>query len=215
VRAELVTADLGRVADFWPILTGKLRGGEGTGTLDARFDATGVRGTLALDERGGLLVLPSVPAEYAEHPIQTASLVLGFEPEKLTLTDVKLRGPKGNVDGEGVWSPTGPVYGSGKAWFSRSYTSRLIKPSGWGWLAKLVGVREIKSDFTLTGTADEVTLKADITRGMLWKFAKGAVPKEFQAIAAGKTPLWVRPEEVAAAPPAPAPTAAQAAPAAP
>jgi hypothetical protein len=199
IQANLATADLGRVADFWPTLAGKFEGGAGTGALNARFDDTGVRGTLALKNTGGTLVLPSAPAEYAQHPVEKASMVLGFEPEKLTFTDVKVRGPKGNLDGEGAWSATGPVYAEGKAWFSKDYTSKLIKPSGWGWLAKLVGIREIKSDFTLTGTADEVTLNADITRSLLWKFAKGRVPKEFQAIASGKSPLWVKPVEVAEA----------------
>jgi len=196
LQANLTSSDLGRVVDFWPALAGRLRGGVGAGALDARFNAGGVRGTLALTDTGGALLVPGAPAEYAEHPLSTASLILGFAPDRLTFTDVKLRGPKGNLDGEGVWSASGPVSGTGKAWFASDYTKRLIKPSGWGWLAKAAGIREVRSDFTLDGTADRVTLKAGITKSVLWKLAKGRVPKEFQAVAAGKSPLWVKPLEV-------------------
>lgn len=195
VSAELKTADAGRISDFWPALLGRLQGGAGEGSLRATFDKTGIRGTIALRAQGGVAVLPGAPAEYAEHPIETASMLLGFEPGKLTFTDVKMRGPKGNVDGSGAWADGGTVFGKGKAWFSKSYTSKLIKPSGWGWLAKLVGIREIKSSFTVSGTSDRVMLNAGITKGLMWKVAKGRVPKEFQKIAAGKSPLWVAPEE--------------------
>ncbi len=191
MTAELKTANAGRISDFWPVLLGRLKGGAGEGSLRATFDKTGIRGTIALRAQGGTAVVPGAPAEYAEHPIETASMLLGFEPGKLTFTDVKMRGPKANVDGNGAWADGGTVFGKGKAWFSKSYTSKLIKPSGWGWLAKLVGIREIKSDFTVSGTSDRVMLNAGITKGLMWKFAKGRVPKEFQQIASGKSPLWV------------------------
>lgn len=193
IAAELKTGNGGRVADFWPALVGRLQGATGEGTLNAKFDPAGIRGTIALRAAGGRLVLPNTPAEYAEQPIETASLLLGFEPGKLTFTNVKLRGPKANVDGNGSWVDGGAVTGKGKAWFAKSYTSQLIKPSGMGWLAKLVGIREIKSDFTVSGTSDRVMLKAGITGSMLWKLAKGRVPKEFQQILAGKNPLWTAP----------------------
>jgi hypothetical protein len=205
IKADFTSRDIGRIVDFWPMLAGRLRGGAGTGRLEMRFDPAAFRGTLAVENSGGTLVLPSVPAEYAEHPISKASLVLGFEPNKLSFRNVKLRGPRGNADGEGVWTAAGPVYGSGKTWFTKSYTSQLIKPSGFGWLAKLVGVRQIQSDFSLSGSADRVTLNAGITRSFLWKFAKGQVPKEFQQVARGKSPLWVAPLEVAQVPPAASP----------
>ena len=199
LQADLSTTDAGRVSDFWPTLAGKLHGAKASGKLDAQFGPDGITGEIALSATGGKLVLPSVPGEYAEHPIDTASLVLGFQPQKLTFTGVTLRGPKGNADGAGAWTSHGPVWAKGKAWFSKSYTSKMIRPSGWGWLAKLAGIRQVKSDFTLGGTSDRVTLNADITKGLLWKFAKGTVPKEFQAIAAGKAPLWISPVEPATA----------------
>jgi hypothetical protein len=199
VTADLQAADAGRVAGFWPVLVGRLRGGAVSGKLDAHFDAGGTRGTLKLAGAGGTLVLPEVAAEYGQHPVDTLTLTLGFSPEKLTFDDVRLRGPRGNLDGSGVWTGSGPVYGEGKAWFTKEYTSKLVRPTGWGWLAKLVGIRQVKSDFKLGGTADRVTLNAGITRSMLWRFAKGQVPKEFREIAAGKTPLWVAPVEVAGA----------------
>jgi hypothetical protein len=204
IQADLRTADLGRVAGFWPALAGKFRSGSATGKLDARFGEAGTRGTLALQDRGGSVIFPTAPAEYAEHPVETGGVLLNFEPGKIAFSGVKIRGPKGNADGEGVWTDNGPVYATGKAWFSKSFTSKLIKPSGFGWLAKLVGIREVKSDFTLSGTSNDVRLHAGITRGFLWKFAKGRVPKEFQDIARGKAPLWVTPLEVAQQPTAPA-----------
>lgn len=198
--ASVVAADAGLVADRWPALNGRVRGGSGSGELELQFNAvTGVRGTLAISAKSGMLLLPGETLEYGEQPVATGTGILGFEPGKLTFTDVKLRGPKANLDGSGVWTDNGPVYGSGKAWLSKSYTSKLIKPSGWGWLAKLVGIREIKSDFTVSGVSDRVNLKAGITSSVLWKMAKGQAPKEFQQVATGKRPLWVRPIEMAQA----------------
>jgi len=203
--SSIVASDVGLVADRWPVLNGRVRGGSGTGELELRFDPTGVRGTLNVSAKSGTLLLPGETLEYGEQPMVTGTGMLGFEPGKLTFTDVKLRGPKANLDGSGVWTDNGAVYGSGKAWFSRSYTSKLIKPSGWGWLAKLVGIREFKSDFAVSGTSDQVNLKAGITGSVLWKLAKGKVPKEFQQIAAGKSPLWVRPLTVVQTPTAASP----------
>jgi hypothetical protein len=193
VQAEFTTRDLGAVAGYWPMLAGRLRGGNGAGKVSARFDPTSARGVLELRDTGGTLLLPSVPAEYAEHPVQQASMVLDFEPGKLAFKNVTLRGPKGNADGEGTWTAAGPVFGKGKAWFSKGYTAKMLKPTGWGWLAKLAGIREVKTDFALGGTADRVMLNAGITRGTMWKFAKGQVPREFQDVAAGKSPLWAAP----------------------
>jgi hypothetical protein len=206
--ASIVATDAGLVADRWPALNGRVRGGHGAGELELLFNsATGARGTLAIAAQSGMLLLPGETLEYGEQPVATGTGILGFEPGKLTFTDVKLRGPKANLDGSGVWTDNGAVYGSGKAWFSKSYTAKLIKPSGWGWLAKLVGIREIKSDFTVSGTSDQVNLKAGITSSVLWKMAKGKVPKEFQHIATGKSPLWVKPLVVAQSPAAAPPTA--------
>jgi hypothetical protein len=195
VKTDLTTADMGRVTDFWPGLRALLKGGAGTGKLELTFDENSSRGTLAVTARGGTILLPQAPPEFAEQPLETASLILGFEPKKLTFTGVELRGPKGNLDGNGVWNDQGDVSAKGKAWFTREFTSRMIKPTGFGWLAKLAGIRQIKSDFTLGGTSDRVILKAGITDTLMWKLAKGQMPKEFQDVAAGKTPLWVQPTE--------------------
>ena len=200
VTAELTSGDAGRIADRWPALNGRLLGGRGTGALDLAFDPAGVRGTLQFAGQGGTVHLPGEVAEYADHPVERLSGTLGFEPGKLTFTDMKLRGPKGNLDGTGTWQDGGAVAGTGKAWFAKDYTSKLIKPSGFGWLAKLFGLREVKSDFTLSGTSSAVSLNASITRSLVWKLAKGKVPAEFQKIATGKSPLCVKPEVVAEAP---------------
>jgi hypothetical protein len=201
VDGQVRTTDLGRAADYWPALLGLLRGGEGGGALHARFDPNGLRGTLDLTGKGGVLILPGVPDEHVEfrdNPLSTAKVHVAFEPERITLTGVHLRGPKGNADGELVWSHNGgQVYGSGKAWFSREYTKKLLQPTGWRWLASLVGIREVKSGFTVAGTSDEVMLNASITQSLMWRFAKGRVPREFQDIASGKSPLWVKPVEAA------------------
>lgn len=201
LTADLISGDTGRVADRWPVLYAHLRGGTGTGKLQVQFDGTGTRGTLAVNARGGTLLLPGEVPEYAQQPVTTMSGILDFAPGKLTFKDVRVRGPKANLDGSGVWIDGGEVSGAGKAWFSKSYTSKLIKPSGFGWLAKLFGLKEIKSDFTLSGTSEQVKLNASITRGLLWKIAKNQVPKEFQKIATGKSPLWVKPLVVAEAQP--------------
>ena len=204
LTADLLSSDTGQVADRWPVLNAHLRGGAGVGKLQVRFDSIGVRGTLAVNARGGTLMLPGEVSEYAQQPVTTLAGILGFEPGKLTFSDVQVRGPKANLDGSGIWNEGGEVSGTGKAWFSKSYTSKLLKPSGFGWLAKLFGLKEIKSDFILSGTSEQVNLKAGITRGLLWKFAKSQVPKNLQRIAAGQSPLWVKPlvlaEAVTAAP---------------
>lgn len=197
LNADLFSGDTGRVADRWPVLNAHLRGGTGVGKLQMHFDGTGVHGTLAVDARGGTLLLPGEVSEYAQQPVATLSGRLAFEPGKLTFSDVQVRGPKANLDGSGVWNEGGAVSGTGKAWFTKGYTAKLLKPSGFGWLAKLFGLKEIKSDFTLSGTSDEVKLNAGITRGLLWKFARGQVPKNLQKIAAGQSPLWVKPLAVA------------------
>jgi hypothetical protein len=199
LTADFFSGDTGRVADRWPVLNAHLRGGTGVGKLQMRFDSAGVRGNLAVDARGGTLLLPGEAPEYAQQPVATLSGLLDFEPGKLTFSRVQVRGPKANLDGSGVWTEGGAVSGTGKAWFSKNYTAKLLKPSGFGWLAKLFGLKEIKSDFTLSGTSDEVKLNAGITRGLLWKFAKGQVPKNLQKIAAGQSPLWVKPLVVAEA----------------
>lgn len=207
LQADLKTADLGAVTDYWPALKAMVAGGSATGQLSTAFKGDSARGTLAVESTGGVLHLPGMTGEFAEHPVEKASLVLGFEPGKLTFNDVKVRGPKGNADGEGSWAPDGAVYGTGKAWFSKSFTSRLM-PKGVGWLAKLFGIKQVKSDFTIEGDAEKVHLNAGITRSFLWKFAKGSVPKEFQEIARGKAPLWVKPLETVQQPTTPpAPTA--------
>jgi len=200
LTADLTSGDTGRVADRWPVLNAHLRGGAGTGKLQMQFDASRTRGTLAVNAHGGTLLLPGEMPEYAQQPVATLSGVVAFEPGRLTFTDIQVRGPKANLDGSGEWNDGGAVSGTGKAWFSRSYTSRLVKPTGFGWLAKLFGLKEIKSDFTLSGTSEQVNLKAGITRGLLWKFAKSQVPKSLQKIAAGQSPLWVKPLVVAEAP---------------
>jgi hypothetical protein len=195
------------VVDYWPALKGWLEGGTGSGRLETTFKGAAVQGTLTLNDEGGTLSLPGVTGDFATHPVESASMVLGFEPGKLTFSDVKVRGPKGNADGEGSWVPNGAVYGTGKAWFSKGYTKKLM-PKGIGWLAGLFGLKEIKSDFTIEGDAEKVHLNAGITRSFLWKFPKGKVPKEFQEIAKGKAPLWVKPLDVADAPaPTPLPVA--------
>jgi hypothetical protein len=154
----------------------------------------GLRGSLALSDTGGKLVMPGMTSEYAEHPVERAAGTLRFEPGRLAFDGVQVRGPKGNLDGSGVWTAEGPVSGSGKAWFSKSYTTKLV-PAGFGWLAGLFGLKEIRSDWSVSGTSDRVTLNTGITKSVLWKLAKGRVPKDFQTIASGKTPLWVAPAQ--------------------
>lgn len=197
--ADIEAPDAGKVSDYWPLLNGMLKGGKGTGRLQARFTDKTVKGTLAMSTQGGTLNLPGMEGEFASHPVDTASMTLGFEPGKLTFHDVKVRGPKGNADGEGSWTMNGPVSASGKAWFSKSFTSKLM-PKGIGWLAKLFGLKQIKSDFEIEGDSEKVHLTAGITRSFLWKFAKGRVSKEVRDIAQGKAPLWVKPLEVAESP---------------
>lgn len=197
LTADLASSDLGRIGDFWPALVGKMHGGTATGRLDSRFTAEGMTGTLALRNQGGTLGFPGFASELAQNPVDSASANLAFAPGKLTFRDVQVRGPRGNANGEGEWNAEGPVWGKGTAWYSKEYTARLIKPTGFRWLARLAGVKQIKTDFTLSGTAERVNLNAAITKGMLWRLAKGHVPKEVQLIATGKSPLWERPLEVA------------------
>lgn len=206
VVLNMKTSDVGALSKYLPLVQMEIAGGEGTGVLTGSAGKAGFTGTLKVAGQGGEIRMENVPAEYAVHPIETASALIKINPGTVSITDAKLRGPVGNLDGQMVWRNEGPVSGGGKAWFSKEYSKKLIKPTGWGWLASLVGVRQIKSDFTIGGTSSEVMLDAAITRSLMWKVAKSRVPPQFQKIAAGKTPLWVAPvgpATVAKAAPAP------------
>jgi hypothetical protein len=109
VKADVTSRNMGAVADFWPALEGWLRGGAGTGKLETTFDSKGASGTIMVKSEGGTLLLREAEGDFAEQPITTASVLLGFSPSKLTFTDVQVRGPKSNLDGNGEWGIDGPV----------------------------------------------------------------------------------------------------------
>ena len=205
LAANLTAASLGEVANLWPTLRGMLKGGSGEVKVDSTWTADGARGSLQLAQNGGTLVLPNMPAEFAEQPVDHATVALLFQPGQLSVKDVQVRGPKGNLDGSGVLSADGTLSGTGTAWFTKKYTSGLLPKGFAGFMARLMGVKELKSDFTLTGNTDKVTLNAGITKSWLWKYAKARVPKEFQPVAAGKSPLWEKSAAVAENAPAPIP----------
>ncbi len=192
LSAALASEDLGRAADLVPEVRGMVRGGHGTAGVNLAWGPDGARGAVRLTGGGGVLTLPNIPAEFAQQPVDSARLDLRVEPGKLAVSQARIRGPKGNLDGSGEWTAGNGVSGSGKAWFSKGYTSHLLPKGVGGMMARLMGVRQLTSDWTLTGTPDRLTLNAGITRNWIWKYARNRVPKEFQAVAAGKSPLWER-----------------------
>jgi len=189
--ADLRARDLGALAGRWAVLAGRLRGGTGEAKVAARFQEGEARGSVAITGKGGVLVLPGAEGDFAEHPVESVALTLGFEPERLTFQGGRLRGPQINGDVEGVWAATGPIRFTGRAWLTSAFTRRLLPRGLLGTLARLVGIRAVSSDFTLTGTAQRVMLSASIARTFLWRLAKGSVPAEFRAMAEGKEPVFV------------------------
>jgi hypothetical protein len=183
------------LVDLWPAFDDRVKGGRG----EMRFSLHGplkrparMAGTIDLVGRDGVLTVEDVDPLYATHPFDELSTRLALPGDgRVFWHDVKMRGPKANLDGEGLITADGKVTGKGKAWFTEKYTRQLIKPKFLRPVARLVGFKRVKSDFKLDGTLAEARLHMGITKSLLWKVAiKNKVPAPLRKIATGDAPLW-------------------------
>lgn len=191
IRAELNSAQLGKVLDLWPACAGWLHGGQARAMLDINFGVSGTGGTLLLRSAGGALSLPSREMAFATVPVDRARLTLQFAPGVRTVTGLAVHGPTMDLEGDFSWKDDGKVFGQGRVTLSRAFTDRLI-PKGWHWLARLFGVRRLGSPFAIEGTTDRMVVHAGITRRWFWKFARAVVPRTVREMVSGRVPLRLR-----------------------
>jgi len=183
------------LVDLWPGFANRLRGGRGELVLALRGPLRRPRelaGTVDIIGRDGVLTVENVDELYATQPFDEFSTrLLLSSGGGVRLDSVKLRGPRANLDGQGTVTADGRVQAKGKAWFSEAYTKQLIKPKFLRPLARLVGIKRIKSDYKVSGTLQEARLDMDITRSLLWKTViKKKVPEPLRNIATGDAPIW-------------------------
>ncbi len=195
LQAKAVVTRLEALVDLWPGFKDRLRGGSGEmhlalkGPLGRPRD---LRGPVTLIGRGGSFTVENVDELYASHPFEELSARLLLEGAgQVRFQEIRMRGPKANLDGRGLITGKGQVDIRGKGWFAEGFTKKLFKPRILWPVAKLVGFRRLKSDFKIRGTLREARLDAGITDGLLWKLAiRKRVPEPLRRIATGDVPLW-------------------------
>lgn len=192
-RAEITRLD--DLVDLWPGFKDRLRGGRGELTLALSGPLRRPRdlaGPVTLIGRNGTLTVAGVDELYAEQPFDELSTRLTLQSGgAVRLEQVRMRGPKANLDGQGLVTVDGRVRGEGKGWFTEQFTKKLVKPRILWPIAKLVGYRRLKSDFKVDGTMADARLHLGITRSLAWKLAiKKKVPEPLRKIALGEAPLW-------------------------
>ncbi|HTE17763.1 MAG TPA: hypothetical protein VK689_05200, partial [Armatimonadota bacterium] len=214
MSARVDIAKLEAIVDLWPGFKDRLRGGSGEMTVALHGPLRQPRklaGTVNIIGRNGVLTVEDVDELYAVQPFDEMSARMKLASNgQVVMEEVKMRGPKANVDGRAVVTADGRVQGKGKAWFTRDYTKKLVKPRFLYPLVKLIGYGQLKSDYKLMGTLREARLTMAITRSLIWKVGmKKKVPEHLRKIAKGETPLWSADTVTAAEPPrkrpAPAP----------
>lgn len=198
VQAKVDIARLEPLVDLWPGFKDRIVGGRGEMTIAVRGPLRQPRrlaGTIAIRSTGGMLTVENVDPLYAEQPFDELTTLMELPGNGgARLTDVKLRGPKANLDGEATISPEGVVAGKGRAWFSKAYTKQLIKPKFLYPIAKLVGHGKLNSRFEVHGTLARARLDMGIKDSLLWKVGmKKKVPEDLRRIAVGEAPLWGSP----------------------
>jgi hypothetical protein len=192
-RAEITKLD--DLIDLWPGFKNRVRGGRGELTVALQGPLRRPRefaGTVNITGKGGVLKVENVDEIYATQPfdVMNTRMKLGSG-GRVTLEQVTMHGPKANMEGRGVITAAGQVQGDGKAWFTEQFTRKLVKPRFLWPVAKLVGLRRLKSDFTVRGSLREARLDMSITRTALWRVAiKRKVPEPLRRIATGDVPLW-------------------------
>ena len=194
IRARGEISKLQALIDLWPGLTDRVKGGSGEMTLDLRGPLrrpAELAGTVNLMGRGGVLAMEDVSTPYGEEPFDELGMRLQLGGGEVRMDDVKMRGPKANLDGSAVVSADGRVTGKGKAWFTDKFTRTLIKPPFLASVARVFGFRQLKSDFKVDGSLRDARLHMGITKSVLWKLAiRKKVPEPLRKIATGDAPLW-------------------------
>jgi hypothetical protein len=163
-------------------------------TVDGlRLPRTGseTRDPLVVQGSGAVAVVPHASPEMATHPVTDARVVLGFAPDRTEVRSLAVHGPRGNLELSGVWRDVGPVQAHGRAWLTREATRALLRPTGMGWLARLVGPRSLGSEFTVRGTAQGLYLDAASAHGPLWHLANHGIAREMRALLRGEVPLML------------------------
>jgi hypothetical protein len=149
-------------------------------------------GTIDIKGSGGVLTVENVDELYASHPFEEFNTHIMLPGDgSVRLANVKLRGPKANLDGRATIFASGKVEGKGNAWLTSAFTKKLVKPRFLYPLAKLVGWGRVKSRFEVHGTLREARLDMGITDSIVWKLAiRKRVPEPLRRIATGDAPIW-------------------------
>jgi hypothetical protein len=187
LHANLTANNVAPVLDLFPALARMTERGRATATFDARFEATGMRGTLVAQIADGLVRIPQAPPDIAAQPIANGTIRMRFTPTSFAIDSLALRGPKANVDFHTNWDFAGAVSGGGRVWLTNAYSHDLMR--GYNWLARLLGMRTLHSDFTIDGRPDRVMIRAGITHTLLWRLGRGRVPRNVQAVLSGHAPV--------------------------
>jgi hypothetical protein len=195
IDAKANLARLEALIDLWPGFADRIKGGSGEMTLALQGPLRKPRdlaGTVKIAGRGGALTVENVDPLYATQPFDELSTVLKLQKGgQVQLQQITMRGPKANMRGVGLVTADGKVSGKGEAWFSEQFTRKLIKPGFLRPIARLVGLKRIKSKFEVHGTLRKAKLDLGITDTLLWKLAiKNRVPQPLRKIATGDAPLW-------------------------
>lgn len=195
IRASGRISRLEALVDLWPGFRDRIQGGRGELTLDLKGPLRRPRelaGTVDLVARDGVLTVENVDELYATHPFELfrTRMVLSSD-RRVALKQITMRGPKTNLDGKGRVQADGTLYGKGKAWFTESFSKKLVKPRFLWPLAKLAGFRRISSRWKVHGTLSEARLDLGITDSLAWKLGmRKRVPEPLRKIATGDAPLW-------------------------
>lgn len=195
IRMTAKVSKLETLVDLWPGFSDRLRGGSGELSLALQGPLKKPRdlaGPVQITGRGGSFTVENVDELYAEHPFEELSTRLMLQRGgQVRIDEIKMRGPKANVDGKGVVTSDGRVDIRGKGWFAEGFTKKLVKPKILWPIAKLVGLKRIKSNYKIQGTLRQAKLDMSITDTLLWKLAiKKKVPEPLRRIAMGDVPLW-------------------------
>jgi hypothetical protein len=195
LRATVEAADLGRLADYWPLTAGTVRGGSARAEIEVRSDGkdwSQTTGSARIEATGGRLILEKMNGKFSRATFSPLKARLAWDGSQVRIQSVELRGDKYNLDGSGSINQDGLIDVSGRAWLTRAFGNSM-KPKGiTGFLGRLFHMipKQIETRFHLAGSVQRPTLEASIAHGKLWKFARKKLTSEVQRIALGNAPLW-------------------------
>jgi len=195
IRAKGVIDHLEPLVDLWPSLADKVQGGHGDLTVALHGplrQPTALAGTVDLHGKDTTLNIAGVDPKFGTQPFEELGIHMVLPGNgAVRLATVRVRGPKVNMDGDGIVTASGKLSAKGKAWLTSRYTKQLFKPKFLYPVASAVGLGRIKTDFEIHGTAQEARLDLGITDSLLWKLGiKSKVPEDLRKLATGQVPLW-------------------------